>query len=297
MTQTKPIVSIENVVASASVDQRIDLNVITQTFPDVEYHPDQFPGLVFRLKSPKTATLIFSSGKMVCTGAKSEEQAIKAVRSVVQKLRKGGIKIKKDAVIIIQNMVASASLGGKIHLEQAARSLPRSMYEPEQFPGLIHRMLDPKTVILLFASGKLVCTGAKKESDVYRSVHNLHTLLEEKELMIYESKLYKPLWLQTRLICFLMRLSVCSSSSFASYKIFEIVRTSVNSYNLTLCDANSSRAPSNLFTITNAVVTTILASFRAFMAFSRDRPVVPTSSISSILELSETLPSITLPVP
>jgi len=77
MPQTKPIVSIENVVASASVDQRIDLNVITQTFPDVEYHPDQFPGLVFRLKSPKTATLIFSSGKMVCTGAKSEEQAIK----------------------------------------------------------------------------------------------------------------------------------------------------------------------------------------------------------------------------
>jgi len=187
MPQTKPIVSIENVVASASVDQKIDLNVITQTFPDVEYHPDQFPGLVFRLKSPKTATLIFSSGKMVCTGAKSEDQAIKAVRSVVQKLRKGGIKIKKDAVIVIQNIVASASLGGKIHLEQAARNLPRSMYEPEQFPGLIHRMLDPKTVILLFASGKLVCTGAKKESEVYRAVHNLHTLLEEKELMIYES--------------------------------------------------------------------------------------------------------------
>ncbi len=187
MPQTKPIVSIENVVASASVDQRIDLNVITQTFPDVEYHPDQFPGLVFRIKSPKTATLIFSSGKMVCTGAKSEEQSIKAVRSVVQTLKKGGIKIKKDPVIVIQNMVASANLGGKIHLEQAARSLPRSMYEPEQFPGLIHRMLDPKTVILLFASGKLVCTGAKKESDVYRSVHNLHTLLEEKKLMIYES--------------------------------------------------------------------------------------------------------------
>ena len=186
MPQTKPIISIVNVVASASVDQRMDLNVITQTFADVEYHPDQFPGLVFRLKSPKTATLIFSSGKMVCTGAKSEEQSIKAVRSVVQKLRKGGIKIKKDAVIVIQNIVASASLGGKIHLEQAARTLPRSMYEPEQFPGLIHRMLDPKTVILLFASGKLVCTGAKKEAEVYRAVHNLHTLLEEKELMIYE---------------------------------------------------------------------------------------------------------------
>jgi transcription initiation factor TFIID TATA-box-binding protein len=186
MPQTKPIISIENVVASASVDQRFDLNEITKKFPDTEYHPEQFPGLVFRLKLPRTATLIFSSGKMVCTGAKSEELAIKAVRSVVQKLRAGKIKVKSNPVTIIQNIVASVNLGGKVHLESAARSLPRSMYEPEQFPGLIHRMLDPKTVILIFASGKLVCTGAKKESDVYRSVHNLHTMLEEKELMMYD---------------------------------------------------------------------------------------------------------------
>ena len=187
MTQTKPIISIENVVASASVDQAIDLADVTKKFPDTEWHPDQFPGLVFRLLSPKTATLIFRSGKMVCTGGKSEAMSIKAVRTVVQKLRKGKIKIKKDAVITVQNIVASGSLGGKIHLEQAARKLPRSMYEPEQFPGLIHRMVNPKTVLLLFASGKLVCTGAKKESDVYKSVHNIHALLEEKDLMLYNA--------------------------------------------------------------------------------------------------------------
>jgi transcription initiation factor TFIID TATA-box-binding protein len=184
--QTKPIVDIVNVVASASVDQRIDLVEITKTFPDVEYHPEQFPGLVFRLKSPKTATLIFSSGKMVCTGSKSEDAAVNAVRTVVQKLRKAKIPIKHDAEITIQNIVASVSLGGKVHLERAARSLPRSMYEPEQFPGLIHRMLDPRSVVLIFASGKLVCTGTKKEAEVYRAVHNLHTLLEEKKLMEYE---------------------------------------------------------------------------------------------------------------
>jgi transcription initiation factor TFIID TATA-box-binding protein len=187
MPQTKPIVSIENVVASATVDQKIDLNDIVKKFPGVEYNPEQFPGLVFRLQTPKTATLIFRTGKMVCTGGKSEEMAIKAVRTVVQKLRKGGIKIKKDAVVTVQNIVAAINLGGKIHLEQAARKLPRSMYEPEQFPGLIHRMLDPKTVILLFASGKLVCTGGKKENDIYRSVHNLHSLLEEKSLMLYDA--------------------------------------------------------------------------------------------------------------
>ena len=108
------------------------------------------------------------------------------MKTVVQKLRKGGVKVKKDAEVTIQNIVSSINLGGKVHLEKAARTLPRSMYEPEQFPGLIHRMLDPKTVILVFSSGKLVCTGAKNEEDVYRSVNHLHALLEEKDLMVYD---------------------------------------------------------------------------------------------------------------
>jgi len=186
MPQSKPLISIENVVASATIDQRLDLKDITKKFPDVEWNPDQFPGAVFRLKNPRTATLLFRTGKMVCTGAKSEELARKAVKTVVQKLRKGKIKIKNEATVTIQNIVASINLGGRVHLEQAARSLPRSMYEPEQFPGLIHRMLDPKTVILIFSSGKLVCTGGKTEKDVYRSVNQLHNLLEEKDLMIYD---------------------------------------------------------------------------------------------------------------
>ena len=186
MPQTKPIISIENVVATASIDQKLDLKDITKKFPDVEWHPDTFPGAVFRLRSPRTTTLLFRTGKMVCTAAKSEEMARKGVKTVVQTLRKGGIKIKKDAIVTIQNIVASINLGGKISLEQAARTLPRSMYEPEQFPGLIHRMLEPKTVILLFASGKLVCTGCKTEKDVYRAVNNIHSMLEEKNLMIYD---------------------------------------------------------------------------------------------------------------
>jgi len=185
MPQTKAMVCIENVVATASIEQRVDLNLIAKSFVDVEYHPDRFPGLAFKLKSPKTTTLIFSTGKMVCTGAKSEEQSRKAVHEVVTRLKKGGIPIRNKAKIAIQNMVASVNLGGKILLEEAARKLPKSMYEPEQFPGLIYRMPDPQTVILLFTSGKLVCTGAKREDDVYRAVNNLHVTLEEKELIAY----------------------------------------------------------------------------------------------------------------
>ena len=96
MPFTKPIISIENVVASATIDQKLDLKDITKKFPDVEWDPEQFPGAVFRLKSPKT-TLLFGTGKMVCTGTKSEAMARKAVKIVVQQLRKGKIKIKKDA--------------------------------------------------------------------------------------------------------------------------------------------------------------------------------------------------------
>ena len=108
--------------------------------------------------------MIFSSGKMVCTGAKSEDMARKAVQEVVRRLKKSGIPIKHEAEIQIPNIVASANLGGKVHLEEAARQLSKSTYEPEQFPGVIDRMADPKTVILLFASGKLVCAGAKEEA-------------------------------------------------------------------------------------------------------------------------------------
>ncbi len=186
MTFTTPIIEIVNVVASASIDQKLDLNDIADKFPDVEYHPEQFPGAVFRLRSPKTATLLFSTGKMVCTGSKSEEMAVKAVNTVVSKLRKEGIKIKKNAVVTVQNIVSSINLGGRVSIEKAARTVPRSIYEPEQFPGVIHRMVDPKVVILIFASGKLVCTGAKKDTDVYRAVNQLHSLLEEKDLMMYD---------------------------------------------------------------------------------------------------------------
>jgi len=186
MPKVKASISIENVVASATLNQKVDLNAVVKGYPGVEYRPEQFPGLVFRLKRPKTATLIFSSGKMVCTGAKSEKESRRAVMKVVKELKKGGIIIISKPEMKIQNIVASGNLSGMIDLEKAAYTLGRSMYEPEQFPGLIYRMEDPKVVILLFASGKLVCTGAKKEEDVFVAVERLHVLLEEKGLIFYD---------------------------------------------------------------------------------------------------------------
>jgi transcription initiation factor TFIID TATA-box-binding protein len=186
MPKTKAVIHIQNVVASATVNQKVDLNAVVKSCPGVEYRPERFPGLVFRLKRPKTATLIFNTGKMICTGAKSEKEARRAVMTVVKELKKGGIIIISKPDLKVVNMVASASLGGRIDLEQAVSTLGKAMYEPEQFPGLIYRMDEPKVVILIFASGNLVCTGAKKEQDVYDAVHKLHGSLEEQNLIFYE---------------------------------------------------------------------------------------------------------------
>ena len=184
MAETRDLeIVIQNVVASASLDQKIDLLAIVKVFRTVQYRPKQFPGLVFRLKRPKTATLIFSTGKMVCTGAKSEKMARSAVNKVVRELKNNGIIILGKPKMVIQNIVASANLHGKIDLEIAADIMDNVMYEPEQFPGLIYRMKDPKTVLLLFTSGKIVCTGGKSEKIVHESVHKLYELLDEYDLL------------------------------------------------------------------------------------------------------------------
>ena len=186
MPKTKAIITIQNVVAAATLNQKVDLNAVVKSNLGVEYRPEQFSGLVFRLKRPKTGTLIFNSGKMVCTGAKSEKEARRAVMNAVKELKKGGKIIISKPGFKVQNIVASASLGGRIELEQAVSALVKTMYEPEQFPGLIYRMAEPKVVILIFASGNLVCTGAKKEQDVCNAVHKLHGSLEEQNLIFYE---------------------------------------------------------------------------------------------------------------
>jgi transcription initiation factor TFIID TATA-box-binding protein len=186
MPQTKAIINIQNIVASATINQRVDLNAVAKSYPGVEYRPKLFPGLVFRLRRPKTATLIFSTGRMVCTGAKSGNESRRAIMKVVKELKKCGMIIISKPDWKVVNIVASASLGGKVDLEKAVTTLRKAMYEPEQFPGLIYRMDEPKVVILIFASGSLVCTGAKKEQDVYDAVHKLHGSLEEQNLIFYD---------------------------------------------------------------------------------------------------------------
>jgi len=186
MPKTRATVNIQNVVATGTMNQKVDLAAVVKGYPGVEYRPEQFPGLVFRLKRPKTATLIFSSGKMVCTGARSGKESRTAIMKVISELKKAGIVILSKPVVKVVNIVASAILGGNVDLEKTVVTLKKTMYEPEQFPGLIYRMDEPKVVILIFASGNLVVTGAKVDQDVYDAVRKLHVNLEEQNLIFYD---------------------------------------------------------------------------------------------------------------
>jgi transcription initiation factor TFIID TATA-box-binding protein len=162
-------------VASASLGTELDLPAIAISLEGAEYEPERFPGLIYRLKEPKTATLLFRSGKVVCTGAKSVEQVKVAIDKVIKQLEKVGIHIKNEPKIEIQNIVASSDLGQSINLNAIAITLglERVEYEPEQFPGLVYRLDVPKVVLLLFGSGKLVCTGARKPQDVEDAVDKI----------------------------------------------------------------------------------------------------------------------------
>ena len=176
-------VEIQNVVAVATLDQKIDLLAIMKVFRNVKYDPERFPGLLFRLNRPKTSTLIFTTGKMVCTGARSEREAFGAVRRVVRELRKEGFIISRSPEIDVVNIVGTSDVGGEVDLESMADILDDVLYEPEQFPGVIYRMTDPKVVLLVFASGKLVITGARREEQVHEAADKIRAILIDHELL------------------------------------------------------------------------------------------------------------------
>ena len=183
-TPSQITINIENVVATAKINQTLNLKKIIKKLSGVQYNPKKFPGVIMRLEYPKSVILFFSTGNIVCTGATSIEKTRKAFETFVDILRKHVTSEIMFSDVKIQNIVSSANLGRKIHLEKAARTLPKSLYEPEQFPGIIHRLYHPKTVILLFASGKLVCTGGKTMQDIHSSIHGINSILQEKDLMI-----------------------------------------------------------------------------------------------------------------
>ena len=171
---------IQNVVATVimEITEKIDLTKISRKYEDVEYNPERFPGLIMRIKEPKATFLIFTTGKMVITGLRRADEASPGVKEVVKSLKKAGINVSNPK-ITIQNIVASGDLHTFIDLNMAAIVMENVMYEPEVFPGVIYRMREPKTVFLLFSTGKVVCTGAKNKEIVKEAFFKLYHEVRE----------------------------------------------------------------------------------------------------------------------
>ena len=193
--------TVVNVVASTRVAEELLLKDIAIQL-HCEYEPEQFPGVVYRVKDPKLAILMFRSGRAVCTGGKNEENIHEGIKRMIGDLRGAGIETwdTSDVEIEVQNMVATYALHypedyeGKARMDDHTlkikegdplKGLPRKLnlnnltfhlpfekveYEPEQFPGLIYRLDYPKVVCLIFGSGKMVITGARHKDEILEAV-------------------------------------------------------------------------------------------------------------------------------
>ena len=185
--QRKFSIKIENVVAFSVLGVDISLNKVVSSIKSAEYEPEQFPGLVYRTQDPRSAALIFSSGKIVCTGTKSIDLAHVAMKKVVEKLNEIGIKTPKTYPVTIENIVASSKIDAKLSLDDIAFALEDAEYEPEQFPGLVYRIQEPRVAFLLFSSGKIICTGAHKIDDIYTALERFKSRLESIGIKVVPS--------------------------------------------------------------------------------------------------------------
>lgn len=180
-----PTYNMVNIVASVrfNIKNKIDLKNLAKMNKNMTYNPDTFPGLILRLHDLKSTILIFSTGKLVLTGFRKEQDAEPITQAVLQIIEQAGTVITSKPEIKIQNIVTAGDLNLKLDVDLIAISLEHVIYEPEVFPGLIHRMQDPKVVFLLFTSGKFVCVGAKSETDVKRAIQQLQQEIQDLDLM------------------------------------------------------------------------------------------------------------------
>ncbi|GAA5823110.1 hypothetical protein JCM11251_007490 [Rhodosporidiobolus azoricus] len=171
--------TLQNIVATVNLECKLDLKTIALHARNAEYNPKRFAAVIMRIREPKTTALVFASGKVVVTGAKSEDDSRLAARKYARIIQKLGFDTKFTD-FKIQNIVGSCDCKFPIRLEGLAFSHGHfSSYEPELFPGLIYRMVKPKVVLLIFVSGKIVLTGAKFREEIYQAFAQIYPVLNE----------------------------------------------------------------------------------------------------------------------
>ncbi|KAM9722282.1 TATA-box-binding protein-like [Dama dama] len=175
---TELVPQLHNIVCMVNLGCKLDLKRIALLARNAEYNPKRFVAVIMRIREPRTTALFFSSGKMVCTGGKSEEQSRLAARKYARIIQKLGFPAK-FLDFKIQNMVGSCDVKFPIRLEALLLSHRQfASYEPELFPGLVYRMIKPRIVLLIFVSGKVVLTGAKVRREINEAFNNIYSILK-----------------------------------------------------------------------------------------------------------------------
>ena len=160
---------IENVIAAFEFATELDLQKIADSVADATYNPDQFPGVIYKLKSPKTVTLIFPKGYCVCTGATSIQNAKAALTIIFKKIKDLNVLyLEKIPKINIQNIIISYKHKTILDLGTIAKKLPGSdiEYIPNKFPGLVYHDNATEITLLLFSSGVIVGYGSPRLMDL-----------------------------------------------------------------------------------------------------------------------------------
>lgn len=172
---------IENIVASGRVAEALDIEYLSGVLDGCVLNKKKFPGAVYHMKEPEIALLLFSSGKIVMTGISNTDEFQEGLSAILRQLQGYGIETLESPDVAISNMVCSYDSGDFINLNKVVLTLSHESveYEPEQFPGLVYRISDPKVVALLFSSGKFILTGAKNLDDVKLSIDYLSERLKQ----------------------------------------------------------------------------------------------------------------------
>ena len=171
--------TLQNIVSTVQLGCSLDLRYIALHTTNVEYNPKRFSALIMRLRKPHTTALLFTTGKMVCTGAKTVESSKKAARRFARIIQKLGFAVTFRK-FIIQNVVASCNVKFSIKLDElAAKHSQLVNYEAEIFPGLTYNMSDPKIILLIFTSGNVIFTGARTQNDILKAFEIIYPILKQ----------------------------------------------------------------------------------------------------------------------
>ena len=188
---------IVNVVSMVDLGCQLNLSDIAKSCKNSEYNPVRLNAVIMRIKEPKSVALIFNSGKMVCAGAKNEEDSKTAAKKFAKTVKKlvNQVIFKNFRII---NMVATCDFKFRVHLTKLnseisyklrktlnSKELEKKIsYEPQIFPGLIYHMDKPKLAVLVFSSGKVNFVGIKKKDDAFEALKNIQPIIQKYKIVI-----------------------------------------------------------------------------------------------------------------